>query len=166
MPYRSSVPSHYLDQFYLIVNWTLEKNSIISIQQNAFDIVVFQNVGHFFKGRWVKYSRINEANIMTVVPIAPAWPGHQQPYYYLWTSEMTHRQDWYAILLRLYKMLNSCYGSWWMIIIGSAYRYQLVVKPYKWWHVIDFANWEINQNHLAWFIVRFGNSTYVPIMDM
>ena len=48
-------PSHYLNQCWLIVNWTLgnkfqwnlKLNSIIFIQENAFENAVCQNGGHF-----------------------------------------------------------------------------------------------------------------------
>ena len=55
-------PSHYLNQCWLIVNWTpgnkfqwnLNRNPIIFIKENAFENVVCQNGGHFVRGRWVK----------------------------------------------------------------------------------------------------------------
>ena len=53
-----SAPSHYLNQCWLIVNWTpvnkfqwnLNRNSIIFVQENAFENVVCQNGGHFVQG--------------------------------------------------------------------------------------------------------------------
>ena len=53
-----SAPSHYLNQCSLIVNWTprnklqwnLNQNPIIFIQENAFENVVCQNGGHFVQG--------------------------------------------------------------------------------------------------------------------
>ena len=54
-------PSHYLNQCWLIVNWThrnkfkrnLNPNSHIFIQENTFENVVCQNGGHLVQGRWV-----------------------------------------------------------------------------------------------------------------
>ena len=48
-------PSHYLNQYWFIVNWTpgnkfqwnSDRNSIVFIQENASEIVVCQNGGHF-----------------------------------------------------------------------------------------------------------------------
>ena len=56
-----SAPSHYLNQCWNIVNWTLKnklqwnfnRNSCLFIQENAFENVVCQNGGHLFQGRWV-----------------------------------------------------------------------------------------------------------------
>ena len=53
-----SAPSHYLNQCWLIgkwapVNkfqWNSNRNYIIFIQENAFEIVVCQNGGHFVQG--------------------------------------------------------------------------------------------------------------------
>ena len=53
-----SAPSHYLNQCWHIVNWThwnkfqwnLNHNSIIFIQENAFEIVVCQNGGLLVQG--------------------------------------------------------------------------------------------------------------------
>ena len=57
----SSAPSHYLNQCWFIVDWTpgnkfqsnSSRNSIIFIQENASQIVVCQNGGHFVQVRWV-----------------------------------------------------------------------------------------------------------------
>ena len=57
-----SAPRHYLNQCWSIVNWTpvnkfqwnLNLNSIIFIQENAFENVVCQHGSHFVQGRWVK----------------------------------------------------------------------------------------------------------------
>ena len=50
-----SAPSHCLNQYLIIVNWTpanLNLNRIIFIQENAFENVVCQNHGdHFVQGR-------------------------------------------------------------------------------------------------------------------
>ena len=59
--------SHYLNQCWLIVNWTLGKkfmwntyrNFITFIQENASEIVVCQNGGHFARGRWVNLLQLN-----------------------------------------------------------------------------------------------------------
>ena len=56
--------SHYLNQCWLIVNWTpgnnfqcnLNRNHIVLIQENTFEIVVCQNGGHFVQGRWYKHA--------------------------------------------------------------------------------------------------------------
>ena len=53
-----SAPSHYLNQCWNIANWTLEdklqwnlnENSIIFIQENAIENVVCQNGGYFVQG--------------------------------------------------------------------------------------------------------------------
>ena len=58
-----SVPSHYLNQNWLIVNWTLgnkfqwnfNRKSIIFIRENAFGIVVCHNDGHFVRGKMNLY---------------------------------------------------------------------------------------------------------------
>ena len=50
------------DQCWFIVNWTPEnkfqliskRDSIIFIQENAFENVVYQNCDHFVQGNWVK----------------------------------------------------------------------------------------------------------------
>ena len=55
-------PSHYPNQCWLIVNWkpgnkhqwNLNRNFIIFIQENTFEIVVGQNGGHFVHGGWGK----------------------------------------------------------------------------------------------------------------
>ena len=57
-----SVPSHYLNQCWLIVIWTpgnkfqsnSNRNFIIFISENAFEIVVCHKGDHFVQGRWVK----------------------------------------------------------------------------------------------------------------
>ena len=54
-----SAPSHYLNQNWLMVNyssgnkfrWNSNWNSRIFINENAFEIVVCQNGGHFFPGK-------------------------------------------------------------------------------------------------------------------
>ena len=56
-----SAPSHYLNQCWIIVNWTpgnkfqwnLNRNYIIFIQENAFENVVCQNGGHFVQGEMI-----------------------------------------------------------------------------------------------------------------
>ena len=53
-----SAPSHYLNQCWLIVNWTpgnifqwnLNQNSIIFIQENTVENVICQSGGHFVQG--------------------------------------------------------------------------------------------------------------------
>ena len=53
-----SAPSHYLNQFWLIVNWipgnkfqlNLYRNFIIFIQENAFENIICQIGGHFVQG--------------------------------------------------------------------------------------------------------------------
>ena len=53
-----SAPSHYINQCWFIVNWTPEnkfqwnvnQDSIIFIQENAFENAVCQNGGHFVQG--------------------------------------------------------------------------------------------------------------------
>ena len=50
-------PRRWHRLIYLVINWTpgnKNRNSIISIQENAFGIAVCQNDGHFLQGRWVK----------------------------------------------------------------------------------------------------------------
>ena len=55
----SSALNHYLKQCCFIVNctpgnkfqWNLNQNSVIFIQENAFEIVVCQNGGHFVQGQ-------------------------------------------------------------------------------------------------------------------
>ena len=55
MACRLFVPTHYLNQFCFIViltpqnkfQWNLDENSIPFIQENAFEIVLRQNGGHF-----------------------------------------------------------------------------------------------------------------------
>ena len=52
------MPSHFLNQCWFIVNWTpwnkfhwnSNRNSIIFVQENASEIVVCQNGGHFVQG--------------------------------------------------------------------------------------------------------------------
>ena len=43
-------PSHYLNQCWLIVNWTLGNKLQWRIQENAIENVVCQNGGHFVQG--------------------------------------------------------------------------------------------------------------------
>ena len=55
---RFGAPSHYLNQCWSIVNWTLRdkfqrnlnQNSNISIQENAFENAICQNGGHLVQG--------------------------------------------------------------------------------------------------------------------
>ena len=62
-----SVPSHYLNQWWLIVNWThrntfsrsLDRNSIIITQENAFENVVCHNGGHLVQAE-MGYNKIWE----------------------------------------------------------------------------------------------------------
>ena len=56
-----TAPSHYLNQCWNIVNWALankfqrnfHRNFIIFNLKNASEIVVWQNGGHFVRGKWV-----------------------------------------------------------------------------------------------------------------
>ena len=59
-----SVANYYPNQCWLIFNWipgnkfqwNSNRDSNVFIQENAFEIVVCQNGGHFVLGRWVKLS--------------------------------------------------------------------------------------------------------------
>ena len=63
-----SAPSLYRNQCSLIVNYTLRNkfqwnsnwNSIIFIQENAFEIIVCRNGGHFVQWEWVNTLRLRQ----------------------------------------------------------------------------------------------------------
>ena len=57
----NSMPSHYLNQCWAIINWTLREklqwnfnwNTKLCIHDDVFQNVVSENGGHFVQGRWV-----------------------------------------------------------------------------------------------------------------
>ena len=64
-----SVPSHYLHQFWFIVNWELgnkfqlnfNPNSYIFIQENAFENVICKIVAIWSRWRWIKHTHASHS---------------------------------------------------------------------------------------------------------
>ena len=78
MACRLTAPSHYLNQYWLIVNWTprnkfqwyFNRHSIIFIEENAFENVVCYFPAKLSRGRWVNQSAHENISYMflSVVP--------------------------------------------------------------------------------------------------
>ena len=75
-----AAPSHYLNECWLTINWTPgnklqwnpNRNSVISIQENAFEIVICQNGGHFLQGwLWWVNNEIWSITIFIYIWILP-----------------------------------------------------------------------------------------------
>ena len=66
MACRLTAPSHYLSQYWLVVNWTLRnklhwyfnRQSIICIEENAFENVVCDFPAKLSRGRWVNWQTL------------------------------------------------------------------------------------------------------------
>ena len=95
MACRLTAPSHYLNQYWLIVNWTLmnkfqwyfNRHSIIFIDENAFKNVVCDFSAKLSRGRWVKlhmycdppavsiYRNTNPTTAVVQIRASSVWKG-------------------------------------------------------------------------------------------
>ena len=95
-----SAPSNYLNQCWFIVNWTPGWNFIIFIQENAYEIVVCHDGGHFVQGE------INES--------WTKWPTFCRQYFQI------NFHDWQYLIFHLkFTDLSPKRSDWLLVNIGS-----------------------------------------------
>ena len=78
MACRYSTPSHYLNQCWDIVNWTLRNKRLWNfdqnkkiIQENASENIVCEKVIILSRGRWVKPCLLMNISVVSMIP--PSW---------------------------------------------------------------------------------------------
>ena len=93
-PILCSAPSHYLNQCWLIVNWTLRnniqwnfnRNTKLFIHEKLFEDIVYEMAAIISRGRWVKV--------------------HEHPFLSPWT---THNKP--STVETLYNTINFCWST-------------------------------------------------------
>ena len=101
-----SVPSHYLNQCWLIVNWTpgnkfkrsFNQNSIISIQEYSFENVVCQIGSHFVQGEM----SLKDRQCMYSKQSTTRWRAYS----------MRHVTPLVPYMLIRFITLTSCWARW------------------------------------------------------
>ena len=96
-------PSHYLNQFWLIVNWTLRnklpwnsnQNTKVFIHKNAFECVVCEKAAILYNGIWLnilwsQFSYSSSPSGQSLWPLQTQWLSMQMPWAVQLNSSSSH----------------------------------------------------------------------------
>ena len=154
------MPSHYLNQCWLIVNWTPGNkfqwksnwNSIIVIQGNAFEIVVCLNGSRFVQGDKSEISQ----NITALRGVSSVWPyrnGPEAGREAAWGSEFVplkkHEVGSFTLLHKISR--NPC-----------CFGIRTFLKQYDCYESATI--WYTDHQYLAWYSEIINNLQEIPLI--